>query len=191
MCRTTSKNESCGCTELSSNEFSYTWTIGNYGLLNLETGQSIESPTFSCAPSDATQWYLSLYPDGQKADYAEQVSVYLHLKSSTLPSVHVYYSISNILADGSAAKGARFWSHVFKAGAGRGYPKWIRHDSLLNFLVDGKLIYDVIDIKMPCSVTITEGRRERTELSTVSEFNDQYTGSTSIFSAVVYCMMSH
>ena len=69
-------------TSQTSIKTSFLWTIDGFSQLTEETGEELESSTF-CAHTDTkTQWYLSLYPNGDIKDNKEFVGLFLNLKES-------------------------------------------------------------------------------------------------------------
>lgn len=57
--------ENWGVTRINVDKVNYLWTITNYSLNNLNSGQVLESPIFRGDDSDKHQWQLSLYPKGR------------------------------------------------------------------------------------------------------------------------------
>ena len=70
-------------TDIRINKTSFKWILNNYNYRTEETGKYIKSSTFSVSEESAHKWSLWLFPNGNKEEYKEYVSVFVALNSES------------------------------------------------------------------------------------------------------------
>lgn len=124
-------NASCH-TEVKVDHLSYEWVIKKFSLLLQETGEFIYSPVFSTAHNQAN-WTLCVYPHGKKKEYADYVSLFLHLHSANSRIIRIKVHAELSILPGGARN---TFTHTFKGISGYGTPRMIIRSELLKACPD-------------------------------------------------------
>uniref|UniRef100_A0A0N5C025 BTB domain-containing protein n=1 Tax=Strongyloides papillosus TaxID=174720 RepID=A0A0N5C025_STREA len=123
-------------------KFNYTFSIQNFSLRTEKIGKKIKSPTFVTGWKNRSEWCLWVYPNGDRKESKEYVSVFLTLLKPDKAKAKFRFSILN---DKEEEK------KVFNGGdtdtylknSGWGKYKFVRKDFLLNesnnLLINNKL----------------------------------------------------
>ncbi|KAH9364044.1 hypothetical protein HPB48_016382 [Haemaphysalis longicornis] len=113
-------------------KFTYTWTIHDFSLRRQETGQNIESPTFSTKGPGNRYWRLQLYPNGFNEESKDFVSLYV--RDAAADDCKDKYPIDYkfaVIDEGGHKASLQEWTCYFSKGGSWGFAKFIEKAYLL------------------------------------------------------------
>ena len=88
------------------------WNINNFGYLETNSEKCIRSSTFSDSDDSKTKWFLELFPNGDKEDRKEFVSLFLCLETSDRKAIQTKFSF--FIIDKLGEKTNKFGIHYTK-----------------------------------------------------------------------------
>uniref|UniRef100_A0A0K0FQ10 Speckle-type POZ protein-like (inferred by orthology to a human protein) n=1 Tax=Strongyloides venezuelensis TaxID=75913 RepID=A0A0K0FQ10_STRVS len=138
------------------NKFNYTCSIPNFSLCTEKTGEKIISPTFKIGSKELSEWCLHIYPNGDKEESKEYVSVFLALLKPDKAKVKFSFSILN---DKEEKKNTCTKDNINEIDKGGrcGFPKFVKKDLLMK-KTDGLLFNDKLTIL--CEVEVIDLKSE-------------------------------
>uniref|UniRef100_A0A0K0FNX4 Speckle-type POZ protein-like (inferred by orthology to a human protein) n=1 Tax=Strongyloides venezuelensis TaxID=75913 RepID=A0A0K0FNX4_STRVS len=157
-------NEGSCNIQMKVNKFNIVCSIEKFSLRPEKTCEQIRSPTCVVGSKDRSEWYLSIYPNGQKENWKKYVSIYLMLNKPNEAKVKFRLSILN---ENKEEENVRIISNVIviKKNKGWGFTNFIERDFLLNES-NGLLINDKLTIL--CEAEIIEVKSENHDNSETS-----------------------
>uniref|UniRef100_A0A0K0FFU7 Speckle-type POZ protein-like (inferred by orthology to a human protein) n=1 Tax=Strongyloides venezuelensis TaxID=75913 RepID=A0A0K0FFU7_STRVS len=146
-------------------KFNYTFSIQNFSLRTEKTGKKIKSPTFVIGWKNRSEWCLWVYPNGDRKESNEYVSVFLTLLNPDKAKAKFRLSILNDKEEKKKVfNGGDTDSYLKNSGWGKS--KFVRKDFLLNesndLLINNKL-------KILCEIQVINcesKNNDNSELST-------------------------
>ncbi|GBO32692.1 hypothetical protein AVEN_163961-1 [Araneus ventricosus] len=105
--------------------FGIVWRITNFTMCKLEKGEFFESPIFVAESLQNTNWYLRLYPRGERD--CDDIVCYLHRGNSSPDSITVRYKLSVGISNQCADQVQTFEMYSQSA-----VPAYARRDEVLD-----------------------------------------------------------
>uniref|UniRef100_A0A0K0FN34 Speckle-type POZ protein-like (inferred by orthology to a human protein) n=1 Tax=Strongyloides venezuelensis TaxID=75913 RepID=A0A0K0FN34_STRVS len=155
------------------NNFNFICSIENFSLRLEKTGEKIKSSTFVTGWKDRSEWSLWIYPNGDREDSKEYISIFLILKKPDEANVKYRFSILNDKEEEKNVIASEMVKEFVKS-KGWGFSKFVRKDFLLDesngLLINDKLTIlcegAIINLKpekynnpeKPINITIPESR---------------------------------
>ncbi|XP_051030812.1 speckle-type POZ protein-like [Phodopus roborovskii] len=146
--------QSWGYTEISFQEFCYSWTISDFRSFLRESIDAVKSPTFSSAASDKGRWCLKLHLNGVDEESEGYLSVYLALLSCPKSPVWAKFHFWIINSEGEQTQGMKSPRFLrFLQNQHWGFKKFILRDFLLSW--EPWLLEDN-ELSLRCQVTVVQ-----------------------------------
>uniref|UniRef100_A0A0N5C0A2 BTB domain-containing protein n=1 Tax=Strongyloides papillosus TaxID=174720 RepID=A0A0N5C0A2_STREA len=142
------------------NKFNYVCSIENFSQRPEKTGEAIELPIFVSGNRDRSEWCLWIYPNGDREDSKEYVSVFLELLKPKKAKAKFMLSILNNKGEKKCfycSEGVHEFDNSYENGEGSnwGSSEFVEKDFLLNkskgLLANDKLtvlcLVEIIDLE--------------------------------------------